>query len=1064
MKKKLTMILASLFLCAGAALAQTSVTGTVVSADDGEPVIGATVRVVGADNVGAVTDVNGTFSLVMPKGCAKLRVSYIGMMTQEVAPKKGKVHVALATEHSSLDEVVVVAYGTASRQSITGAVASVDAKKIEMRPVTSAASALEGAAPGIQINNTYGEPGSDEISIRIRGFGSVNGTNAPLIVVDGSPYGGSLNDINPQDIESISVLKDASSAALYGNKAANGVVLVTTKKGKSGKLNFRLNVKQGMYARGIPEYDKLGVTDYMNVMRSGLQSYYEKRGYGAEDALAASKNVNRQIIKSSIFEDGDLYDDAGNFVGKIKSGYTDLDWVDALERTGYRQEYGASADTSADKYDVFSSFGYLNEKGYIIGSDYDRFTGRLKANFQPVKWFKTGLTVSGTMSETNYQGTAYSSYYANPFYTAGMMAPVYPYYKHNEDGSVMTENGSPVYDTDNSDYLDGRNIIYEIKNNISLQKKISVNGQAYGTVYFLKDFAATVKGDLYTYNNKIKNYDNPVCGDGASNGGRLAMSDYRVNEYRFSQELTWNHNFGLHHVDALVGHESFKHTLEYGYSMKTKMKVSGITEMANFLNMMYIEGYSDEYTTESYLSRVRYNYDEKYFADASFRRDGSSRFSEKWGNFWSLGASWIISKEAFMKDCKWVDYLKLRASYGEVGNDAGVNYYAYKGLYYSDQNAGIGAYYKTQIPNPNLKWEKSGSFDVALEGRLFDRFNFSVDFFNKTSKDLLFKVYNPLSAGSNDWYAISDSPTGMSFYYANIGSVRNTGLEVAMDVDAIKSKDWKWNVGVNLTTIHNEVTKLPDGKDILSGVRNVSEGHSIYEFYTYTFAGVDQMNGRALYVADPELSEARVASLTKSGNYVTINGKNYVYNTSYAGKDWQGSALPDVYGSVSTSLTWKNLTLSVLGTFSIGGKVYDSNYQGLMYTTTNSASALHKDVLNGWKSAPEGMTEDSPNRLDPNGTPQFDLSSLASTSYATSSRWLVDASYFVIKNINLNYSFPTTITSKLGLTGLNVYGSIENAATFTKRKGMNPQYSFSGSQDNTFVTARVFTLGLNLNF
>lgn len=1060
------MFIACIVMGITTVLAQTKVDGTVISQDDGQPIIGAAVTISGTAQ-GVATDVDGKFSLTLPQGKSLITVSYLGMESQTLAAKKG-MRVALKSDTKIIDEIVVVAYGTASRQSITGAVASVDAKKLEMRPVTSAVSALEGAAPGIQINNTYGEPGSDNMNIRIRGFGSVNGTNKPLIVVDGTPYGGSLNDINPQDIESISVLKDASSAALYGNKAANGVVLVTTKKGKSHNLNVRLNVKQGTYSRGLPEYEKLGISDFMEVMRSGYQSYWEKdKGYSAAEALAASLKINDEIIKSPIFEAGDIFDSEGNFVGKVNGGYTDLDWMDAVERMGYRQEYGASADAAGEKFDVFSSFGYLNERGYIIGSDYDRFTGRLRANFQPAKWFKTGLTVSGTMSDTNYLGSATGTYSANPFYTAGTKAPVYPYFKHNEDGSITTENGSPVYDTDNSTYLNSRNIIYELQTDISEKKKTSLNGQVYGTVYFLKDFAATVRGDLYTYNNKTRKYNNPLCGDGSANNGRLTNSNTKVNEYRFSQELTWGHDFDLHHVDALVGHESFRHTYEYDYAMKTNMKVSGIYEMANFSNLSSINGYSDEYTTESYLSRVRYNFDEKYFADASFRRDGSSRFAKKWGNFWSLGASWMISKEDFMKEVKWVDYLKLRASYGEVGNDQGVDYYAYKSLFYSDTNSGIAAYYKTQFPNNDLTWEKSASFDIALEGRLFDRFNFSIDFFNKTSKDLLFMVYNPLSAGSNDWNSSSSlnaTPTGKSFYYANIGNVRNRGIEIAMDADVIKSKDWKWNIGVNMTTLSNKVTKLPGGKDILNGVKNISEGHSIYEFYTYTYAGVDQMNGRALYVADPELAESTVESLTSKGNYVTINGKGYVYNTSYAAKEWHGSAIPDLYGSISTSLSWKNLTLTVLGTYSIGGKVYDNNYQSLMFNATNSIGALHKDVLKGWTSVPEGMTEDSPNRLDPNGTPQFDLSSLATTSYANSSRWLVDASYFVIKNINLGYTVPTSLVSKIGLTGLNVYGSIENAATFTKRKGMNPQYSFTGLQDNTYVTARVFTVGINMNF
>ena len=1003
----------------------------------------------------------------MRSSAKTLVVSFIGLQTQEVAIKS-VVKIALKSDSEALDEVVVVAYGTASKQSLTGAVASLDAKEMELRPVTQATSALEGAAPGVQVNNSYGEPGSDKTNIRIRGFGSINGTNEPLIVVDGTPYSGNLNDINPQDIESMSVLKDASSAALYGNKAANGVVLITTKKGKSDKLNLRASIKQGMYTRAIPDYDMLDARSWMETMLLGWNSFWQKdQGVPAAESMAYAMASLNDIVRTPIFDKSgaEMFDSNGKMVANILPGYSgDLDWLDALERTGYRQEYGISADAAGDKYDVFASFGYLNEKGYIIGSDFDRFTARLNANFRPVKWLTTGMTVSATSSTSNYQGQAEGSYYANPFYTAARMAPVYPYYQHNADGSVVTdESGNPVYDITNYDYLSGRNIIYEIQNDINRKERLTVNGQIYGTVKFLKDFSATVRGDMFTNNELGKIYNNPKCGDGAANNGRLSKSTQRLLEYRFAQELYWAHDFDRHHVDVLLGHEAFKHQLSYDYMMKEQMKVSGNTEIANFAKMNTMDGYKDVYTTESYLSRVRYNYAQKYFFDASFRRDGSSRFSNPWGNFWSVGASWIISDENFMKSFDWINNLKLRASYGEVGNDAGVNYYAYKELFYSDVNAGIGAFYKMQIPNPNLKWETSGSFDIALEGRLFDRFNFSVDFFNKQSKDLLFTVFNPLSAGATDWYA-SSSPSGMSQYFANIGNVRNTGLEIAMDVDAIRTKDWKWNIGLNLTTIHNEITKLPDGKDILNGVQNFSEGHSVYEFYTYTYAGVDQLTGRALYNASDKLTDATIENLKKTGDYVNINGKGYVYNTSYAAREWQGSALPKVYGSINTSLSWKDLTLSVLCTYSLGGKVYDSNYQSLMYTTSNGPGALHTDVLDAWKSAPEGMTEDSPNRLDPNGIPQFDLSSMASSSYGASSRWLTSASYFAIKNINLNYNLPRSVANKLGVGGISVYGTLENAALFTSRKGLNPQYSFNGTQENTFVGARVYTLGVNLKF
>ena len=370
------LLVACFILGIGLVTAQThKIAGVVISEEDGQPVVGASVLIKGT-NQGTVTDLDGNFSLSnVPSTAKMLQISFIGMLTQDVAIKPN-LKIVLKPDSKQLDEVVVVAYGTASKQSLTGAVASIDSKKLEMRPVTEVSGTLEGAAPGIQVNNSYGEPGSDKSKIRIRGFGSVNGTNDPLIVVDGTPYGGSLNDINPQDIESISVLKDASSAALYGNKAANGVIMITTKRGKSSKVNFRANVKQGMYTRAIPQYSKLGINDWMETMRSGYQSYFEKdRKQSAATAFNSSKAVNG-IIKSPIFDraNNEMFDENGKFVANVKPGYSDLDWLKALERTGYRQEYGMSADAMGEKYDVFSSFGYLNEKGYILGSDFDRYS------------------------------------------------------------------------------------------------------------------------------------------------------------------------------------------------------------------------------------------------------------------------------------------------------------------------------------------------------------------------------------------------------------------------------------------------------------------------------------------------------------------------------------------------------------------------------------------------------------------------------------------------------------------------------------------------------------------
>ena len=1002
-----------------------------------------------------------------------MQISYIGMQTQEVAIKP-TVKVVLKSDAQSLEEVVVVAYGTASKKSITGAVSALDAKDIEMRPVTNAAGSLEGSAPGIQINNTYGEPGSDKMSIRIRGFSSVNGENSPLIVIDGTPYSGSLNDVNSDDIESISVLKDAASSALYGNKAANGVILINTKRGKSERLNFRVSIKQGMYMRGLPQYDRLGIKDWMETMWKGEAEYAaidmaDKLG-SMTPGEYATKNV-MGIIKSNIFDAANdkLFDSNGNFIANVLPGYDDLDWSKEVERTGHRQEYNMSSDVAKDKYDVFASFGYLKEQGYTISSDFERFSARLNANFRPVKWFKAGVNLNGAVSKNNYSEGASEGgeAYANPFYQTMMMAPVYPIYKHNADGSIMTdEEGSKEYNLHiggANDYLNDRHIIYEMKNDFDRKNRTTISGQTYGTVSFLKDFEATVKGDIYTYNQNRVRFNNTNVGDGAANNGRLFNYDDRQREYRFSQELYWKHDFDFHHVDVLLAHEAYKMTYSLNQYSKTNMMLEGNTQGSNFAETTSATGYEDNYTTESYLGRARYSYAMRYFADLSFRRDGSSRFRDPWGNFWSIGASWIISEENFMKSLNWINNLKLRASYGEVGNDQSAAYYAYQALYLADTNAHQGAYIKSQLANPELKWEKSSSIDIALEGRLFDRLNFSIDYFDKRSKDLLFDVYNPLSAGPTDlWGTTTVDPTGRSIITKNIGTVSNKGVDLALDADIIYNKNWRWNLGVNLTFLKNEIVKLPDHKDITKGVQKLSEGKSIYEFFTYTYAGVDQMDGMAIYVADPEkVTDDNISS----GNVFEINGQYYCYNPgSYGLREWHGSALPKTYGSINTSLTYKGISLSMLGTFSLGGKVYDTNYASLMGMSANSASALHEDMLQSWNGTPEGITETSPNRIDPNGIPRAAMSTASQYFGISSSRWLQNASYFVMKNINLGYDFPSKITNKLNIDGLRVYASVENAFTIAARKGMNPQYSYSGGADQTYVTARVVSFGLNLKF
>ena len=1064
MKRKMMLLMTCLFIGIGLVNAQISkVTGTVISEEDGLPVVGAAIVVKGTQ-LGTVTDLDGKFVLEnLPSSAKTLMISFIGMKTVETKIENG-LTIYLKADSELLDEVVVVAYGTARKESLTGSVAQIDNKKIEQRVATSATAALEGAAPGVQVNNSYGEPGAGP-SILIRGIGTITGSTTPLYVVDGVPYDGNINDISSHDIEAISVLKDAASAALYGNRAANGVVIITTKTGRNaGRPAVTLKINQGFYNRGIAEYDRLDANRWMETEWLGYKNYAMSNpamGYSeAEAAAYATANLIPDLVKSNIYNKADdqLFDANGKLVAQIKPGYTDLDWFDGVERNGHRQEYVASAQASTDKFNISASVSYLNEKGYIKATDFERFSGFANATFTPSKFFDARIKLQASTQLRNYNPNANGSYYANPFYQARYMAPVYPMYVHDADGNIMYDNdGNPIHDTE-SVYLDNRNIVYELDADKQERRRNTLDGTVALNFHLPFNINFHVLGNMDNSTTNRMAYNNPLIGDGATNNGRLSSYAYQYRTWNVQQQLTWNWTFAdKHNVDVLLGHENYGYWMKYTYGMKTGMNVPGNNfTLGNFATVSSLTGYDDNDRSESYLARLNYNFDTTYFLSASYRRDGSSRFhpDNRWGDFFSFGGRWNAKREAFLEDVNWINSLSLRASYGEVGNNMGIGYYAYQALYEITTNGGDAGLLKSQLAANDVKWETTQNIDVAVEGRLFDRMNFSVGYFDKRSKDLLFEVKLPLSAGSYPW-----GGTMNMTQLQNIGTISNRGFEIAADVDIIKTKDWTWNVGVDATILDSEIIKLPNGEDILNGTQKYSEGHPVREWFTYHFEGVDQMTGRSLYTIDPE----QKAAAEKAGALVTINGQDYTTVTTYGKKDWCGKATPSVYGAITSNLTWKDLSLGMTFTYSLGGKVYDSSYRSLMTGSATSAGALHEDALKAWNGVPEGMTETSPNRIDPNGIPSMDFYH-ASDNNTTSDRWLTSGSYLIFKNLNIAYNVPTKLTKALGLQGLSVMGSIDNLFTLTSRKGLNPQYSFTGTQDATYVSARAFNLGVNIKF
>ncbi len=1084
------------FLALGSALAQNiTVKGEVKDANTGEGVPFASIQVKGT-MTGTATDANGNYSIDVPRN-ATLIFSSIGYLNQEAAVEgRGVVNILLAPDTESLDELVVVAYGVAKRESVTGAISTVKSDAIDKRPVTSVSNVLEGMSTGV-LALPGGDPGSDA-SIRIRGVGSVTGSNSPLYVIDGVPFGGNISDLNPNDIESLTVLKDATSAALYGNRASNGVILITTKRGKSDKVGLSVSVNQGIYNRAIPEYDKVNAQDFMQVFFTGyMNNLINSAGMSKAEAIADMRsNLYTYLGEYNIFNVAkeNLFNEEGifNSSATILPGYDDLNWWDFTMRNGYRQDYNVSGSGASEKSNYYFSLGYLDEQGQTVNSDFSRWTGRANVSVTPVKWLKAGANIAASWQKSNYRSTGATTY-ANPLYQAHVMAPIYPVHLHNPDGSyLLDDNGNMQYDAGelySRPQYNARCAIWEAELDTRFDQRVTTSAQAFADITFLKDFTLSIKGDVSLRTDMDRTYNNATIGDGKGANGRASRTNYLYNNYTFQQLLNWHHSFGDHTLEALVGHENYYYNYEYQYNYKQDETIPGGQELDNFNSMTTMSGYQSGYRLESYLSRLKYDYMSKYFLEGSFRRDGTSRFhpDHRWGNFWSVGATWAISREEFMKSLSWVDNLRYRISYGQVGNDAGTGYYGYMALYdLGVKYGGKAASYKTQNEAAELVWESENSFSTALEGRLFDRLNFTVEYFNKTTRDLLFDQEHPSSVGGISSGSVTTATT------KNIGSVRNYGVEVSADVDIIKTRDFVWNFGVNATWMKNVILKLPE-TDITNydGLQNAmrngtklwAEGHGIYDWHLYQYAGVDMMTGLALYEIDDTkyyiLDENKIGdrwdeekkqlvhdfekSQVPEEYRVVINGKEYVMNTTYAKRDWAGSSLPKVYGSFNTGIRWKNFSLSALFTYALGSKCLDYAYQDLMSVGTGPHS-YHVDILKSWSEAPAGMTETSADRISMTATPRID-GYWNSYTNATSTRYQVSGNYLIVKNVNLSYSLPRRFVNSIGLGGVTFSASIDNLWTFTAKKGMNPQQAFSGLIYGSYVnTPRVGTIGVKVNF
>ncbi|WP_288436984.1 SusC/RagA family TonB-linked outer membrane protein [uncultured Chryseobacterium sp.] len=952
-------------------------------------------------------------------------------------------------QDTKIDEIVVVAYGSQKRETMVGSNTEVKAKQFADRPITSIGQALDGASAGVKVSTGTGQPGSSP-SIQIRGIGSYGISTSPLYVVDGTIYTGSLAAINPNDIASFNILKDAASTSLYGSAAANGVVLITTKSGRKGKDAFNFSMSTGAVGRSIPEYDRVNVYQYYPLVwesiRNGRMTSVPGTTMADANAYATAQLISG-VLKTNVFNVPDnqlVVNGVLNPDAKLK--YTDLDWQKPLMNTGFRQNYELNYSGGSNTTTYFSSVGYTNETGYLIKSDFERFTARLKVDSQVKSWLKLGTSISGVSSNGNnsVDGADNNSAYINPYRWTRTMGPIYSPYAHDPTtfATLYDKAGNIVYDAGSArgaDAAAGRNVIQETLLNKDLSKNYYIISRAYAEIKVDPYLTLSTNAGYDIRNNRRSTYGNKIIGDAAP-GGSAEKYSFTEQTFTWNQLLNYKRKFGDHNFEFLLGHENYKYMYEYLYGYKKGQIVDDNDELVNFVTPSSLTSRTDNYRKEGVFSRLNYDYKSKYLLSGSIRWDGSSRFDKdvRWDSFWSLGVGWRLKGEEFLSNSNLISELKLRGSYGEVGNDGTNSYYMYKSTYtlgYNNaQEPGILFGF---LADPTITWEANKQTDVGIDfGFLNNRITGSVEYYNRVTEDLIFPVPLPVSAGVPD-----------NTISRNVGTMYNRGFEFSINADVIKTQNFTWNINANASTLKNQITELSNGiTEIINGTKKISVGHSIYDYWLRQWYGVDPADGSPLFLAADAYANTTAADIR------TVNGQKVTTNFNKAKYDYSGTAIPDLFGSFGTSITYKQWSLSALFTYQLGGKTYDSNYAALM-SSYSQGGALSTDILDRW-TTPGQITD----------VPALNSSTYTSSNAGNSSRWLVSSDFLTFRQATLSYSFSPETLSQLGVSGLRILVSGENIWSKTARKGLEPSQAFNGTASNRYTPARVVTIGFNVSF
>ena len=1060
----------ALCLSIGLSAQNVVVRGRVTDASTGEPIPFASIQL--KDSMtGDSADTDGKYEVEVPAD-GSLIFSSIGYIPFEIAVDgRSQLDVNLSPDAQQLEETVVVAFGTTTKEAFTGSAAVVKSSDIAKTQGSEPTRALEGLVAGVQMTTSTGSLGSQP-SIIIRGIGTMSASSAPLYVVDGVPYGGDLNNINPSDIESMTVLKDAASNSLYGARGANGVIMITTKKSKQADAVINVDAKWGLNTKALQNYDV--ITDpgqYYETYYSAVMGYYKEKNPTTNDLLANVRvnDLLREQLQYMVYKlpsgeqlvlrDGKLNPNAtlGNVITSAVDGKEYLlmpdNWLDEAYRTSFRQEYNVSISGNVGAMSMFASFGYLNNNGIIYGSDMERYTARFRMDYQAREWLKVGANLSYSNFDWNNgnsdEGEISSA--SNVFGVATMMAPIYPLYVRDALGNILyDQRGMKMYDY--GDTFSTQNGLGFTRPNFTQANPVSdmqlnrnnyegnaFNVVGYAEASFLKDFKFTFNAGVNLDETRTTTLYNQYYGQFASSGGVVEKGHSRLLDLNLQQLLSWDKAFGNHKVNVLIGHE-WQKNISNGVGASKSQLSSGDKDELNSAVIDNKTSYSSEsfYNVEGFFLRAQYDFSERIFASVSYRVDASSNFSPKyrWGHFWSLGAGWLIDRETWF-NAPWVDMLKLKASVGSQGND-GIGSNRYRKTWTIRNYQGQVGVSPESLGNESITWETNTNLNIGTDFELFrGRLSGSVEYFYRLTSDMLYFFSYPVS-------------TGYSGIYDNVGDMSNTGIEVALSGNIMRRKNFSWDAYLNFTHYRNRIVSIPEKNRIenieghpgfISGSSYVGEGLPINTFYLKKYAGVEKETG---------LSQWYIDKTDNSGKTVREVTTNY-NEASYYLCD---NPIPDLYGGFGTSLSFYGVDISVAFTYQIGGVAYDSGYASFMASpiATSLGKNFHKDILNSW------TAENNSSSL-----PRFRYGDVYTS--AASDRFLANASYLNFQNAQIGYTLPRHITKKMRMSNLRIYLTCDNIWYVSCRKGFDPRFSMSGNT-NYAVNSPVRTLsgGLSLTF